>query len=307
MADPYSVLGVARSADTKAIKSAFRKLAKRYHPDQNKGDKKAQAKFAQINQAYEILGDETKRAQFDRGEIDEKGNQKFAGFENAGADPFAQFRHTGGHPGQRSQGFGGAEDILNELFGSAFAGSARAGFGGGQQAPFQQQTRTHRSEPSLDVEAIANVSIEDLMRTKTSLILPSGKKVSVSVPPEAEDGQVIRLKGQGNTKPGRPAGDLLVTLKIRPHSKFRRDGSDLRIDVPLELRTAALGGKIAVETPDGKLSLNIPAGTNSGKVFRLKGKGLASKEGGSGDLLVTTVLQVSDHEFEAIRKLFTNP
>ena len=251
MADPYSVLGVAKSADEKAVKSAFRKLAKKYHPDQNKGDKKAQAKFAEINQAYEILGDKEKRSQFDRGEIDEKGNPRFTGFQGDGRDPFAQFRQQGGARGGNFQGgFGGAEDILSELFGSAFGGAA-GGFAGGPGSAHGHARNARKAAPSLDVEATAVVGIEDLMRTKTSLILPNGKRVSISIPPEAEDGQVIRLKGQGSTAPGRPAGDLRVKLKMKSHSRFRREGPDLRLEAPLDLKTATLGGKLAVETPDG--------------------------------------------------------
>lgn len=304
MADPYSVLGVAKSADEKAIKSAFRKLAKKFHPDQNKGDKNAQTKFAEINQAYEILGDKDKRAQFDRGEIDEKGNPRFAGFNGGDGDPFAQFRQQGARPGGGFQsGFGDAEDILSELFGSAFGSASRGGFGRGPEFNAAHGTR-QRQKPSLDVEATAVVSLEDMMRTKASLVLPNGKRVSVSIPPEAKDGQVIRLKGQGNAVPGRPAGDLRVTLKMKPHPKFRQEGADLRLDVPLDLQTATMGGKLPVETPDGKLSVAIPPGTGSGKVFRLKGKGLPRKGGGNGDLLVSTVVQVTEEQFGQLRELF---
>ena len=184
MANPYSVLGVSKDADEKAIKSAFRKLAKRYHPDQNADDANAQSKFAEINQAYEILGDQEKRAQFDRGEIDEKGQPKFSGFNGQG-DPFGQFRQGGGAQGGPfgAGGFSGAEDILGDLFGAAFNQGRR----GGGADPFSQfggqgaQPRQHR-QASLDLEINAVVTVEDLMRGKTSVKMPDGKLVSVSIP-----------------------------------------------------------------------------------------------------------------------------
>lgn len=295
MRNPYSVLGVAKSADEKAIKSAFRKMAKQFHPDQNKNDKSAQAKFAEVNQAYEILGDREKRGQFDRGEIDETGKPKFSGFQGGG-NPFEGFQQRGGQAGGNpfgSGGFAGAEDILNEMFGSAFGGTAhnqqRGGFAhAGRQAP-------PRPAPSLDLEMKAAVTIEDLMRGKTAVRLPDGKQISVSIPPEAEDRQVIRLKGQGKKSPGRKPGDALVTLYMKSHSKYHRTGADLRTDLPIPLETAVLGGKVPVETTDGRISLTIPAGTSSGKLFRLKGKGLPKKGGGHGDLLVSASLQLPEN------------
>jgi len=315
MANPYSVLGVQKSADEKAIKSAFRKLAMKYHPDQNKDNKSAQAKFAEINQAYEILGDKEKRAQFDRGEIDEEGKPKFAGF--AGGNPFGGGGQHGGNPfSGNGQGFGGAEDILSEIFGSAFGGQAQAqrgrasgnpfaGMGGGPSAGMGGGPQYQRqAAPSLDLEMKAAVTIEDLMRGKTTVRMPDSKQISVSIPPEAEHGQVIRLKGQGKKATGRQPGDALVTLVMKSHARFRRDASDLRADVPVPLETAILGGKVAVETVDGKLSLNIPAETSSGRVFRLKGKGLPKKGGGYGDLLVSSSIQLPKSK-ETLKQLVT--
>lgn len=301
MANPYSVLGVSKNADEKAVKSAFRKLAKKYHPDQNKGESTAKEKFAEVNQAYEILGDKEKRGQYDRGEIDDKGNLKFAGFSGGGADPFSQFRQAGGGRGGSpfgGAGFEGAEDILSELFGSSFGGQAR-GFSTHSGA----QTR-RPSAPSLDLEMKALIGIDELMRGKASVTMPDGKKLSISIPPEAEDGQVIRLKGKGKSVPGHTTGDALVALKIRSNSKFLREGVDLRHDTPVDLEVAVMGGKITVETLDGKLSMKIPAGTNSGKVFRLKGKGLPKKAGGFGDLLVVPQIQLPEDRLEALRSVF---
>lgn len=300
MANPYTVLGVKKSDDEKAIKSAFRKLAKKYHPDQNKEDKNAQSKFAEINQAYEILGDKEKKAQFDRGEIDEKGNPKFAGFQPGGGEQHFHFRQGGARAGAGSPfgdgmggGFGGGEDILNDLFGAAFAGTRGASRA---QPGFEPFAGRQANAPSLDIELNAAVTIEDLLRGKTSIVMPNGKRMSVSVPAEAEDGQVIRLKGQGKSTPGRTPGDALVKIRLKAGGKLVREGTNLRVEAALPLKTAITGGKVAVETPDGKLSLTIPAGTNSGKIFRLKGKGLPKKAGGRGDLLVSTVIHLSGEE-----------
>ncbi len=303
MSNPYSVLGVQKSADDKAIKSAFRKLAMKYHPDQNADNKNAQAKFAEINQAYEIIGDKEKRAQYDRGEIDEEGKPKFAGFQGGGhpgGNPFAGAQQGGNPFG------GGAEDILSEIFGSAFGGQAQAQRRGG--SPFSgmggHPHQQRQSTASLDLEMKGGVTIEDLMRGKTTVRMPDGKQISVSIPPEAEHGQVIRLKGQGKKAPGRQPGAALVKLVMKSHAKFRREGVNLRSDVAVPLETAVLGGKIAVETIDGKLSLNIPSGTSSGKIFRLKGKGLPKKSGGFGDLLVSASIQLPDKDLKQLVTFF---
>jgi len=309
MANPYSVLGVSKSADEKAIKSAFRKLAKKFHPDQNKDNANAQAKFAEVNQAYEILGDKKKRAQFDRGEIDETGKPRFTGFEGAsGGDPFGGFRRGGKAGGGNpfgGGGFEGAEDILSEMFGSAFGGQQRnSGFGGGNPFGNRGGAQPRQSAPSLDVEMKTVVTIDDLLRGKTFVKMPNGKQVSVSIPPEADESKAIRLKGQGNSAPGRKPGDLLITMVLKPNSKFQKQGTDLRTDAPVPLKTAVLGGKTAVETLDGRLSLSIPAGTSSGKVFRLKGKGLPKKSGGHGDLLVAVSIQLPEEDLDSLVNFF---
>ena len=308
MRNPYTVLGVAKNASEKEIKSAFRKLAKKYHPDQNQGDKNAQAKFAEVNQAYEIVGDKTKRRQFDNGEIDEKGNQKFQGFQGnpfgQGGGPFEGFRTDGGGPQFGGGGFAGAEDILSELFGSAFGGKASAGRKSQGQAGFEHMhagTRPHPG-PSLDIELKAVVDLDALYRGKATVRMPDGKQLSVSIPPEAENGQVIRLKGKGKSAPGRKAGDALVQLVIRIDPKYVRTGADLRTDLPIPLKTAAIGGKVPVETSDGRISLTIPPATSSGKVFRLKGKGLPKSGGGTGDLLVVAAIQLPEDNLAELQE-----
>ncbi len=300
MANPYSVLGVSKSANEKDIKSAFRKLAMKYHPDQNAGNKKAQAKFAEINQAYEILSDKEKRAQYDRGEIDDAGKPKFAGFgggQAGGGNPFEGF--GGGSFRSADGGFGGAEDIFSEIFGSAFGGQSKTRQGGTFKT-------SQMNTPKLDVTIKAKVTLEDLMRGKTVVSLPNGKQISVSIPPEVDEKQTVRLKGQGKSQPGMNPGDALVSFILLPNRRFQRTGTDLRADVPLPLETAVIGGKVTAETFEGKISLTIPPGTDSGKMFRIKGKGLPKKGGGHGDLLLTTSIQLPKGKLAELGKLFEN-
>ncbi|MDT6940241.1 DnaJ C-terminal domain-containing protein [Brucella pseudogrignonensis] len=282
MRDPYSVLGVAKTAKPEEIKSAFRKLAKKYHPDQNKDDPKAQERFSEINQAYEIVGDKDKRGQFDRGEIDAEGKQAFQGFGGqggfggqsgfAGGDPFAGFRQRGG--GQQGGFGGGAEDILNDLFGGAFGG----GRGGARQRGPMKGS---------DLAASINITLEQAAGAdKVEAVFPNGKHLKIKLPQYVEDGQTIRLKGQGEHIVGGTPGDALVTIHFKPSARFRLEGRDVHVDLPVELADAALGGKAEVETLSGRIAVKVPAWSSSDKVLRLKGKGLPLKAGGHGDLYV---------------------
>ena len=276
MRDPYTVLGVGRSASEKEIKSAYRKLAKAYHPDQNKDDPKAQAKFAEATNAYDLLTDAEKRGQYDRGEIDADGNPRFAGFSGAG---MGGARARAGAAG--GAGFS-AEDILKEFM-SGFGGQPRerrtsAGAGmGGSWDPFSG-TATGRSAAAKgdDIAVVASVTLEDLNHGgAVSVRMPTGKVLSVKMPDKVEDGQQIRLKGQGSPSPfGGEPGDALVTVRIQRHKTFRREGEDLRVDVPITLYEAVLGARIRVPTLDGSVELNLPAGVDTTKSLRLKGKGL---------------------------------
>jgi DnaJ-class molecular chaperone len=307
MRDPYEVLGVPRGASAAAIKSAFRKLAKKHHPDANKNDPKAAARFAELNSANEIIGDAEKRQQFDRGEIDAEGKPRFQGFPGGGpgAGPRAggfethTFRSGGAGPG----GFGGGfEDILNSMFGAANARAGRAGPGaGGARFEFDPGTMA----VDLDLSVAMTVSLEEAVKGGEKRIrLPTGKELNVKIPPGVVAGQQIRLKGQGETAPGHPPGDLLITVSIAPHSFFKTDGSDLRLDLPITLYEAVLGGKVRVPTLGSAVELSIPKNTSSGRTFRLKGKGLP-KVGGNGDLLVTTRIMLPDGnsaELEALMR-----
>ncbi|MGB3281467.1 MAG: DnaJ C-terminal domain-containing protein [Methylovirgula sp.] len=289
MRDPYTVLGVTKSADMAEVKKAYRRLAKKFHPDQSK-DPKAKDKFAEVSSAYEILGDEKKRAQFDRGEIDAEGKPRFQGFEGfgAGAGPGGFTRRAG--PGgfehfefRTGPGGGGfdASDLFSDLFGGA-AGQRRSA---GQSRPLP------RGE---DVSAQLTVALREAVHGgKSRVSLPTGRTLEVSVPAGVEDGQQIRLKGQGLASPfGGEPGDALVTIKIARHPYFRVEGRDLRLDLPLTLYEAVLGAKVNVPTLDGQVELNVPAGSNGGRTLRLRGKGLPGAT--PGDLLVTLRIVLPD-------------
>ncbi len=306
MRDPYEVLGVPRGASAAAIKSAYRKLAKKHHPDSNKNDPKAAERFSELNSANEIIGDEDKRKQFDRGEIDAEGKPRFQGFP--GGDPRARggpgggfesysFRTGGAGPG--GVGGGGFEDILNSMFGGAAARGARPGAGG----------TTFEFDPGgialdLDLNVAMTVSLEESVKgVEKRVRLPTGKELNVKIPAGVTAGQQIRLKGQGETAPGHRPGDLLITVNIAPHAFFKVDGSDLRVDLPITLYEAVLGGKVRVPTLGSAVELSIPKNTSSGRTFRLKGKGLPKTGGGVGDLFVTTRIVLpdgNDAELEAL-------
>ena len=313
MRDPYEVLGVSKGASESEIKGAYRKLAKKLHPDANKHDPKAASRFAELNAAYEIAGDDEKRKAFDRGEIDAEGKPRFRGFEGAqpgAGGPWGQnanhshfesfsfgpdgFQRSG--PGGGA-GVGGFEDILRGMFG----GAARAR---GPGAHFEAED--FGAPPGgQDLHASLSISLPDAAKgTKTRVHLPTGKDVEVKIPAGITSGQQIRLKGQGWPSASGRAGDALITINVTPHPVFTPDGADLRLDLPITLYEAALGGKVRVPTLDGAVELAIPPGTNSGRTFRLKGKGLKAK-GGAGDLLATVRIMLpegTDAEFEELMK-----
>jgi DnaJ-class molecular chaperone len=308
MRDPYEVLGVNRKASAAEIKSAFRRLAKKLHPDANKSDPKAAARFAELNAAHEILGDEGKRRAYDRGEIDAQGKPKFHGFEGfgAGAGPGAGFGGNSnfesfsfGPEGftrttRRGGGFGGFEDILREAFGGM--GGSRGGRGA--RSPFEAENF------GADVRAETTVTLlEAAWGVTRRLRLPTGKDVDVKIPAGIRSGQHVRLRGQGMPAQA-GAGDVLITVAVLPHPFFTLEGADVKLDLPITLYEAALGGKVRVPTLEGHVELTIPPWTSSGRTFRLRGKGFPSKSG-NGDLLATirvVLPERSDPELEAQMK-----
>ncbi|MEE1610220.1 J domain-containing protein [Microvirga sp. CF3016] len=296
MRNPYDVLGVSRSASEAEIKKAFRKLAKTYHPDSNKDDPKAKDKFAEANAAYEILGDAQKRAQFDRGEIDAEGKPRFQGFEGFGGRGGARPEDFSGFSG--FSGFGGGSrrsnrstfgaDLGEDVFSQFFADAFRQG----GESPRQQNRG--RSQKGEDVSATLTVTLEEVAQeAKKRIRLSTGRDVDVVIPKGVSDGQVIRLRGLGQGAPGIDPGDALLTINFAPHERFTPEGSDLRLRLPVEIEEAILGGPVRVPTLTGSVEMKIPPMTNSGRTFRLRGKGLPTKTG-HGDLFVTTEIRLPE-------------
>ncbi|HWM82596.1 MAG TPA: J domain-containing protein [Pseudolabrys sp.] len=310
MRDPYEVLGVSKSASASEIKSAFRKLAKKLHPDANNKDPKAASRFSELNSAYEIVGDPKKRKAFDNGEIDAEGKPRFQGFEGFGGgqggfDPrrYAQGGGFGGGPGgagfenfsfgpdgvrrQSSRGgfgAGGFEDILKEMFG-----------GRAQRArdPAFEQENFAGASATADTQAALTITLSEAALGATKRVrLPNGKDVEVKIPLGLTSGQQIRLKGQGHKGPW-GSGDLLIEVTVAPHPLFTLDGQNLRLTLPITLDEAVLGGKVRVPTLDGAVELSIPANTSSGRTFRLRGKGMPGKSN-AGDLLVSVNIMLPE-------------
>ncbi len=279
MADPYSLLGVAKGADDKAIKSAYRKLAKELHPDKNKDNPKATERFSQVTQAYDLLSDPKKRGAFDRGEIDGDGNPR----SPFGAGGFGGGR-PGGAPGGGGFDFGGSVD-LGDIFDGLFGG------GGTQQ---RAGPRPQAGPPPKG----ANIAYQHLVSFTDAatlapqrLVLNDGKTVEFKLPKGLVAGTQIRIPGRGHPGPG-GNGDAMVSLKIGKHPHYVRDGDHIRLDLPISLKEALEGGKVKVPTVDGAVMLTVPAGTNSGATLRIKGRGFTGKSGERGDQLVSLMIHL---------------
>ncbi len=293
MADLYSELGVARSADEAEIKKAYRKLAKELHPDRNKDNPKASERFSRVTRAYDLLTDKDKRAQYDRGEIDEEGNPKAPFGFGRGGGGFGGFETSNAGPGRYQPG-GEAAD-LSDLFEGLFGGQKRGGTGG-----FGGFGNGRRAPPAKGADAGYRfaVKFEDAATLKEQRVtLGNGKTIEIKLPKGVDEGSKIRLAGQGQPGPG-GNGDAIVTIHITPHRFFTRDGDDVRLDLPVSLDEAVLGAKVKVPTVDGPVVVNVPKGSSSGKVLRLKGKGFTGKSGERGDQLVTLMIQVPADDSE---------
>jgi DnaJ-class molecular chaperone len=305
MADPYTTLGVTRNADEKAIKSAYRKLAKELHPDRNQDNPNAADRFAAVTQAYDLLSDKDKRAQYDRGEIDENGQPKMPfgyGAGGASGNPFAGARGfrpgtgPGGAAGFGAEG-GDFSSIFDELFGGGGAGAAPPFGAGGRRGGARPQPK------GADVAYRLSVSFEDAAALRPQRVsLANGKTIELKLPAGVETGTQRRLPNQGESGPAGP-GDAIVTIEVQPHRFFTRDGDDVRLDLPVRLDEAVLGAKVKVPTVDGPVMVTVPKGSTSGKVLRLGGKGFHRATGGTrGDQLVTLLvdLPAGDPELEAL-------
>src|SRR5581483_7260302 len=260
--DPYSVLGVTKTATADEISKAYRKLAKKLHPDLNPGDKGAEEKFKKVTAAYDIIGDEKKRARYDKGEIDASGQERPEQRyyrEYAGQEDAARYRSTAGF-----EDIGGFNDLFGDLFGRG-GGRGR----GGARFSMRGQDAQYRLE----------VDFLDAVRgTKTRITLPDGETLDVTIPAGVSDGQVLRLKGKGHPGFGEgEPGDALVEVSVKPHPVFKRDGDDIIVEVPITFDEAVLGGKVEVPTIGGRVFATIPAGSNTGQTLRLKGRGIKSK------------------------------
>lgn len=277
MRDPYTVLGVSKTASADEIKKAYRKLARDLHPDVNPGDKKSEERFKDVSAAYDLLSDPVKKGKYDRGEIDASGAEK--------ARHHHQRSRAGGAAGGRFRDFdfGGvdADDILSDIFGR------RGGGFGGARGPLKGADQ-HFSLKVAFTEAALGVT--------KRITLPMGKSLDIRIPPGTEDGQTLRLKGQGAAGAGGgAAGDALIEITVEPHPFFTRSGKDIHLDLPVTLAEAALGAKVTVPTLDGRVSLTVPPAANSGTTMRLKGKGIGDPKGQHrGDQYVKLIVMLPD-------------
>jgi DnaJ-class molecular chaperone len=263
--DLYKILNVKRAATHDEIRTAYRKLAKEYHPDRNPGDKAAEENFKRVSAAFDILGDPDKRQKYDAGEIDASGRETGGFYGDFGG---------AGRRYKTSDNFGEFGDIFSDFFG-------RTGQGGGTGGGFNMRGMDYRYHLEIDfLEAVNGV--------KKRVLLPEGETLDITVPSGVVQGQVLRLKGKGGPGVGRgQPGDALIELKIRTHPYFEREGDDIILDLPVALYEAVLGAKVEAPTISGRVSLTVPKGASSGQILRLRGKGVRNAQtGNTGDQLV---------------------
>jgi DnaJ-class molecular chaperone len=287
MKDPYSILGVPKTASAAELKKAYRKLAKEHHPDLNPGSAESASRFKDISVAYDLLSDPDKRARFDRGEIDASGQER--------ADSSFYRAHAGGAQGAKYRASAGFDpsDLFSDLF-------ARAGAGGGDFRDLRM--RGGDSSYALTVDFL-----EAARGAQKRLSFPDGRALDVNVPPGTEDGHVLRLRGQGQPGTGGgPAGDALIEISVAPHPFFRREGNDVLLDLPITLTEAVEGGKIAVPTVAGPVTMTIPAGSNADARLRLRGRGIAPRGGAPGDQYVTLKVVLPREPDKALRDFVKN-
>jgi DnaJ-class molecular chaperone len=278
MRDPYEVLGVQRTATADEIKKAYRQLAKKLHPDLHPGNAKAATQFKDVSAAYDLLSDADKRARFDRGEIDASGAEvRRRPFHRSYAESPGGAKYTGG---------GGFDP--DDLFSDLFRASRRRGFKArGADVAYEMQVDF----------------LDAALGAKRRLSLPDGRTLDVAIPPGSEDGQQLRLKGQGTAGlGGGPAGDAYIQLHVAPHPYFKRDGHDISVELPVTLVEAVRGAKVQVPTIDGPVTVTIPKGSNTGTILRLKGKGIADRQGTRGDQYVTLKVMLPEKPDEDLER-----
>jgi DnaJ-class molecular chaperone len=283
-ADPYQTLGVKKDASQQDIQKAYRRLAKKLHPDLNPGNKQAEERFKEVSVAYDLLGDPEKRARFDRGEIDASGTerprQRF----------YRDFAEGGAHTYSSDAGFAdfaGDDDILSQIFG-------RAG-------------RTNLRMRGQDVHYRLELDFLDAINGgKRQLTLPDGSVLDVTIPPGTRDGQILRLRGKGRPGLGDgPPGDALIEIEVRPHRIFTLKGDDIHVELPISLREAVLGGKVKVPTASGAVTMTVPKWANTGTVLRLKGKGAPRADGSRGDEYVTLKVMLPEKPDPELEKFIS--
>jgi len=286
MEDPYTTLGVPRDAGQDDIRRAYLKLAKRHHPDLNPGDAKAEERFKAVSAANDLLSDVERRGKFDRGEIDSAGRERAPRSsyrDHAETDPDHRYR-----PFDGTTGGWNAEDF-GDLFGSIFGKDRRAG-GDDRRGPDERYS-------------LETTFLDAVNGATRRLTLPDGRTLDVKIPPGTEDGSTLRLRGQGGPgRDGGPSGDALIDIRVAPHRYFRRDGQDIRLELPVTLPEAVLGGSIKVPTPGGPVNMRVPPHSDTGAEFRLRGRGVPARDGtAAGDLRATlrVVLGTPDAALEA--------
>jgi DnaJ-class molecular chaperone len=280
-ADPYQTLGVKKDASQDAIQKAYRRLAKKLHPDLNPGNKQAEEQFKAVTAAYDLLSDPQKRARFDRGEIDASGAERprpryYRDFADAASNPYASDAGFAD--------FAGMDDILSEMFGRQGRGNVRL------RGP--------------DVHYRLTLDFLDAINGgKQQLTLPDGSVLDVTIPPGTNDGQALRLRGKGRPGiGGGPSGDALIEIEVRPHPLFTRKGDDIYVELPISLREAVLGGKVNVPTPSGAVAMTVPRWANTGTRLRLKGRGAPRADGTRGDEYVTLKVMLPERPDPELEK-----